>query len=131
MTTTKTTTELMTWARNATAGEYLARYEGDWLDDVSDSGSRCGYGDDQLDAAGRILRGRDLRLTANDRGLVVESTIDASALAREVAAIVGHDGSADIRTIVDCAIADGVTDAAEIAEIVRTARADAAAEAAS
>ena len=59
------------------------------------------------------------------------ATIRAAALAREVAAIVGHDGSSDIRTIVDCAIADGTTDAAEIAEIVRTARADAAAEVAS
>ena len=72
MTTTKTTADLMTWARTATAGEYLARYEGDGLDDVSDSGSRCGYGDDQLDAVGRILRGRDLCLSADDRGLRVE-----------------------------------------------------------
>ena len=72
MTTTKTTAELMTWARTANAGEYLARYADDGLDDVSDSGSRCGYGDDQLDAAKRILRSRDLTLTADDRGLVVE-----------------------------------------------------------
>lgn len=79
------------------------------------------------EAMGWITRRLGLRVTETDRG--VECTVDAAALAREVAAIVGHDGSADIRTIVDSAIADGVTDAAEIAEIVRTARADAAAEA--
>lgn len=83
-------------------------------------------GDECLD----WLRSRlGLRVAETDRG--VECTVDAAALAREVAAIVGHDGSADIRTIVDCAIADGTTDAAEIAEIVRAARVDAAAEVAS
>jgi hypothetical protein len=59
--------EARKWAKQAEAGEYLAEYE-----DVSDSGSRCGFGDDELDEIARILRRRDLRLVADDRGLVAE-----------------------------------------------------------
>ena len=53
----------------------------------------------------------------------------AAELARNVSAMVGHDGTADIRTIVDCALSDNpdVT-AEEIAEIVREAREDAKGE---
>ncbi len=50
-------------------------------------------------------------------------------LAREVGCIVGDDGTGDIRVIVDHALAeDPAATAEDIAEIVREARADAAAE---
>jgi hypothetical protein len=58
--------EARKWAKQAEAGEYLAEYE----TDVPDSGSQCGFGDDELDEIASILRQRDLRLVADDRGLV-------------------------------------------------------------
>lgn len=61
--------DALAWARTAVAGEYLARYTSEQGDDP---GSRCGYGDDVLDEAGRILGARGLRLAANDLGLVAE-----------------------------------------------------------
>lgn len=68
-----TDNEAVIWARTAEAGEYLARYEDDDLDDVSDSGSRCGFGDDTLSEIDSVLPRRELTLTANDVGLIVES----------------------------------------------------------
>jgi hypothetical protein len=49
-------------------------------------------------------------------------------LTSDVVHLVGHDGSSDIRTIVEQAVSDGVTSAREIAAIVREARAEWAAE---
>ena len=70
---TMTRQEALAWARDeAEAGEYLAEYENDGLDAESDPGSRCGYEDETLDAVGRVLRERDLRLSTDDVGIVVE-----------------------------------------------------------
>ena len=63
-------TTARTWARTAVAGEYLARYLDTAMGDDADPGSRCGYGDDELAELGRILAKRDLRLVADDRGLI-------------------------------------------------------------
>lgn len=54
--------------------------------------------------------------------------IDASRITRDLAAIVGDDGTGDLRVIVDAAIRDGIYDVQQIADIVREARADATAE---
>lgn len=70
MTETKSLTDAITWARSAEAGEYLARYADDGLTAGTDPGSRCGYSDEQLADVERVLAKRDLRLTADDRGLV-------------------------------------------------------------
>lgn len=59
----------MTWAETATTGDYLAKYDDDDLDAVSDPGSRCGRDDRTLDAIRSTLRGRGLRLVADDVGL--------------------------------------------------------------
>lgn len=64
--------ERRAWAQTATEGDYLAEFEGDGLTALEDPGSRCGYGDDELDEVERWLADRGLRLAANDRGLVVE-----------------------------------------------------------
>lgn len=66
-------TEAREWAMTAEAGEYLVEYDDDDLDDVSDSGSRCGFDDQQLAEIEYILGDRDLKLTADDRGLVAEA----------------------------------------------------------
>lgn len=66
-----TNAELTTWARTAESGDYLAEYEDDGLTAEEDTGSRCGYDDQQLDAVARVLRERNLRLVADDCGLVV------------------------------------------------------------
>lgn len=57
-----------TFARWAKPGDYLARYS-----DVEgpDPGSRCGFGDDDLDEVKRRLAARGLRLDADDVGLIV------------------------------------------------------------
>ncbi len=57
------------WAKNAEAGEYLACYEDDDLDAISDPGSRCGYDDETLDAVSAALRKRNMTLVADDVGL--------------------------------------------------------------
>jgi hypothetical protein len=62
--------EAFTWARTCDAGEYLARYSEDDLDDVSDSGSRCGFDDLELDDLKRELGKRGMTLEADDEGLV-------------------------------------------------------------
>lgn len=69
-----TLADAIAWAREAEAGDYLVEY--DDLDDNAedDPGSRCGFGDDELDAINRVLRVRDLTLNANDCGLVAEET---------------------------------------------------------
>lgn len=65
--------EALVWARDeAEAGDYLAEYDDDGLDADSDPGTRCGYDDETLDAVGRILRDRGLRLGTDDVGLVAE-----------------------------------------------------------
>jgi hypothetical protein len=62
------------WAQAANAGDYLARYSADDLDDVSDSGSRCGLDDAELAAIEKKLNARGLTLVADDRGLVARET---------------------------------------------------------
>ena len=59
--------EARTWARQARFGDYLALYS-DYPGD--DTGSRCGYSDEQLDDLSRILGKRGICLSANDKGLV-------------------------------------------------------------
>lgn len=84
---TKSYNEARAWAVTAEVGDYLAKYADDDLDDVSDPGSRCGYDDETLSAIEAELGKRDLKLEANDRGLVVvatkprEVTIDAARYA--------------------------------------------------
>jgi len=39
-----------------------------------DSGSRCGFGDDELDAIRRVLGKRDLLLRTDDKGLYAEES---------------------------------------------------------
>ncbi len=67
-----TSSELGLWARKAESGDYLVEYEDTGMTAEEDPGSRCGYDDQQLDQVGRWLRERGLKLTADDRGLVVE-----------------------------------------------------------
>jgi hypothetical protein len=62
--------EAREWALECEAGDYLVEYEDDGLDEASDPGSRCGFGDDELDAIGRILSDRGMKLEADDVGLV-------------------------------------------------------------
>lgn len=52
----------------ATAGEYLAMYEGE---PAADPGSRCGYSDLELHEMKEMLSDRRLILIADDIGLVV------------------------------------------------------------
>ncbi len=72
---TMTHSERRTWIRDAKPGDYFARYA-DVPEDVPADGSRCGYGDDVLDDVARQLRLRDLRLVADDVGLVVVDDSD-------------------------------------------------------
>lgn len=65
--------EAIEWARECDAGDYLVEYSDDGLDDVSDPGSRCGFGDDELAEIERVLRGRDMTLSADDTGLAAEA----------------------------------------------------------
>lgn len=67
----KTYSERREFAQSATAGEYFAQFDDDGLDEMSDPGSRCGYGDDELDDLERLLNARGLTLTTDDIGLVV------------------------------------------------------------
>lgn len=61
------------WALTAEAGEYLIEYDDDDCPPADeDPGSRCGFGDDELDELGRMLRQRDLKLVADDCGLCAE-----------------------------------------------------------
>jgi hypothetical protein len=66
-----TNIEAVIWARTAEANEYLATYDEDDMDDVSDAGSRCGFDDEALDEISCVLGKRGLRLEADDVGLVV------------------------------------------------------------
>lgn len=70
---TKTYSEIREWTRTVQAGEYLAQYGG-----AADPGSRCGYSDLRLSEIRTALRARDLRLEADDLGLVVRP-VDALA----------------------------------------------------
>lgn len=66
---------------------------------------------------GRPGKDRDMRFDGDT----------AADIAGEVAAIVGHDGTGDIRVIVDCAMRDDPqVSAVAIVAIVREARAEAA-----
>lgn len=65
-----TLAEALTWASTATAGDYLVYYEDTGLTHDKDPGSRCGYADSELDAISKALRKRDLRLDADDVGLI-------------------------------------------------------------
>jgi len=61
--------DALEWAAWAAVGEYLIEYEDSGLTDEQDPGSRCGFGDDELDAIRSALSNRGLSLTADDRGL--------------------------------------------------------------
>lgn len=63
----------LAWAETAVAGEYLVEYEDTGLTEAEDPGSRCGYDDAELAQIQRALAARDLRLAADDRGLVAQS----------------------------------------------------------
>lgn len=63
-------TDAVAWAETAEAGEYLVHYEDTGLTSAEDPGSRCGYDDAELAEIGQVLGARDLRLVADDRGLV-------------------------------------------------------------
>jgi hypothetical protein len=63
--------ELGTWSETVTEGEYLASYEDDDLDEVSDPGSRCGYDDATLAQVRSWLGERGMTIEADDRGLCV------------------------------------------------------------
>lgn len=80
---------------------------------------------------GMMTLGSALARFANakvEEGCITVSTVED--LCSDVERIVGHDGSVNIRVIVESAIADDVRSAREIAAIVREARAAASAEAA-
>lgn len=62
--------EAFQWAREAGAGDYLITYEDSGLSDTEDLGSRCGFDDSELAEIEGVLRGRDLKLEADDCGLV-------------------------------------------------------------
>lgn len=66
-------TDALDWALDCDAGDYLVEYSETGLTDTEDPGSRCGYGDDELDAIRRVLAERDLTLVADDRGLVAQA----------------------------------------------------------
>jgi hypothetical protein len=68
---TMSRSELGVWSETVAKGEYLALYEDDDLDEVSDPGSRCGYDDATLAQVRSWLGERDLTITADDRGLCV------------------------------------------------------------
>jgi hypothetical protein len=67
----KSREEAIAWAREAEEGDCLCEWEDDGLDADSDPGSRGGYGDETLDEVERVLRERDLTLSATDVGLEV------------------------------------------------------------
>lgn len=62
----------------------------------------------------------EYEMTADDTAFI------ARAMVGDVESVVGHDGSGDLRVIVEQAIRDGVETVEEMADIVREARADAA-----
>jgi hypothetical protein len=66
-----TMAEVGEWVRDVEAGEYLVEYEDTGLTAEQDPGSRCGFGDDELDQISRWLGERGLKLEADDVGLVV------------------------------------------------------------
>lgn len=59
------------WARQADAGEYLIKYATCGVDESDDTGSLCGYGEEEIAQLGNILDARGLRIEANDVGLIV------------------------------------------------------------
>lgn len=65
--------DAIAWARSADMGDYLIRYEDTGLSHAEDPGSRCGFGDDELDEISAVLRARGMRLTADDQGLVAQA----------------------------------------------------------
>ena len=62
------------WEGEATDGQ--AAYD---HAERADTGSRCGWGDSEIDAAQRILARSDLTLVADDRGLVVAVSANPGA----------------------------------------------------
>ena len=62
------------WEGEATDGQ--AAYD---HAERANTGSRCGWGDSEIDAAQRILARSDLTLVADDRGLVVAVSADPGA----------------------------------------------------
>jgi hypothetical protein len=59
------------WARQASVGEYLIKYATCGIDESDDTGSLCGYGDDEVAEIDNVLGKRGLSLQADDVGLVV------------------------------------------------------------
>jgi hypothetical protein len=65
--------DALDWAVTADAGDYLVTYDDTGMTNAEDPGSRCGYGDDELDAIRHELGKHNLTLTADDRGLVAQA----------------------------------------------------------
>lgn len=65
--------EAIEWAQECEAGDYLIEYEDCDSTPEEDPGSRCGFDDQELDAIRSVLRGRDMTLSADDRGLLAET----------------------------------------------------------
>ena len=61
--------ETIRWARTAGPGDYLIRWDDAWL--APDPGSRGGYSDPELSEIREVLARRDLRLSTDDLGIVV------------------------------------------------------------
>lgn len=68
-----TLSDAISWAQSADVGDYLIHYEDTGLTHEEDPGSRCGFDDRELAEIGAVLRSRDMRLTADDRGLVAQA----------------------------------------------------------
>lgn len=71
-----TLSDAIVWARTCDADDYLVRYADSGLSDDEDPGSRCGFDDSELAEIESALRGRDLTLTADDRGLCVSVALE-------------------------------------------------------
>ncbi len=88
------------WAMGAEPGSYLALFDDDDLDDVSDPGSRCGRDDMQLDAIRGVLDARGLQLVADDIGLVAVKAEGAAVIrATKIAALVAEIGKSALRVV--------------------------------
>jgi len=114
----------------AAAVEYLDAVQlddGDYTYLAEETGEWCTVDADDMAMAGAaIVAGADDWYST---WCAVTPMIDTTvALAAEVEAIVGSDGSDGIRVTVDAALRDGITSAREIAAIVRQAREEWAAE---
>lgn len=78
-----TLSDAVAWALVALPGEYLIRYADSEFTDAEDPGSRCGYGDEELDAIRAALRSRGLALGSDDLGLLATQDAALAAWERE------------------------------------------------